>query len=456
MKSGASVGRRLFLLVAIQTAISLLLVLVAVRRISDISSDYHRMYDFQFESVVGIGEAVAEASTLKEGDRSARLEDFYKRYRSEWETASGTTPDAIHFRKELAEAGATNLLIDETEILGRLHRALVAADATETQRELTALHALNVRYAALDNHFLMEGLRFARRWIIAVGIAGATLTMLMGLYVRNAIAPRIKRLVGQVGRFQATGKFEPTRDSGTDDIAVLANALDMGFSSIAKRDHEREQFLSIAAHELKTPVSSIHGYALLLVEQPPDYVNARRALETINRQSWRLSRLIDRLFLGIEAMSGKLQFEPKPFDLSTLVERVLNDIEPLVGNKTFSKHIERNISVIGDEALLEHAIWCLIACSASFSEDQIPLKIGFSVVKQQARLAITINRASASIPELQELFLPFHFVQYETEQGIRSATGLYLCREIVRLHNGSLRAEQLEPRRPEFVMEIPT
>src|SRR6185295_4966830 len=115
-----------------------------------------------------------------------------------------------------------------------------------------------------------------------------------------------------VRNFQETGKHERIGDTGHDDIAVLANALDAGFTAIASREREREQFLSIAAHELKTPVTSIHGYSSLLVNHPPRAVDVERALKSINRQSWRLSRLIDALFLAIKARTGKLDFEPKP------------------------------------------------------------------------------------------------------------------------------------------------
>jgi len=56
--------------------------------------------------------------------------------------------------------------------------------------------------------------------------------------------------------------------------------------------------------------------------------------------------------------------------------------------------------------------------------------------------------------EIEELFMPFRFVEYETGSGVRSAVGLYLCREIVRLHNGTLRVEEHSRNRPEFVMEL--
>ena len=90
----ASVGRRLFVLVACQTMIALVLVLMGVHAISRAADDYRHMYNFQFKPVVAIGEAMGEAGTLRPGAKSRALDSFDQRYRTEWEKAAGTTPDA--------------------------------------------------------------------------------------------------------------------------------------------------------------------------------------------------------------------------------------------------------------------------------------------------------------------------------------------------------------------------
>jgi signal transduction histidine kinase len=414
------------------------------------------MYRFQYRSVAAIGQAMADSATLTGSIRSARLHDFYKKYRSEWETASGSSPDAIRFRKDLVDSAASELPRLETETLANLKKALDTDDNDKARRALESLHSLNTRYADLGNHYVMRRIRNGRLWVISIGVTGTVLILLLGLRVRRAVAPRIKSLVSQVRTFQDTGKLERIADTGKDDIAVLANALDAGFAAIALREQEREQFLSIAAHELKTPVASIHGYSSLLADNPPLSLDFKRAVKAIDRQSWRLSRLIDALFLGMQARSGKLEFQPKPSDMSALVNSVLAEMEPLLSKRTFAAQIDENISILGDEALLEHAIWSLITCGFAFAPENVPLHIAFFSIDHRARLTVAINGASASVAEVEELFMPFRFVQYETGAGVRSAVGLYLCREIVRLHNGSLRVEEVSELRPELVMELPT
>ena len=457
MTSSKSVGYRLSLLVAIQTAVALLLVLVSVRTLAIISADYRHMYNFQFRSVAALGRANLEANRLKPHERSAALDTFYWRYRKEWETASGTSEAAIQFRKDLERLGVSDMSRVESEALSDLGRSLNEEDVEGIRRNLAELYRVNVRFAMLKNEDVMQRMKNGRFWVILIGIIGTGLILFLGLWVRGAIGPRIKRLVTNVQNFRTTGTHERISDQGKDDIAVLANALDVGFSSIVSRQREREQFLSIAAHELKTPLTSIYGYASLLLRRPQLDEEVHRALRVINRQSWRLTRLVDALFLGLQAKSGKLDFEPEAFNMSALIDRVLLEMEPFLPNKSFGSQIDRDICILGDEAMLEHALWSVITCAFAMSAEKVPLHIAFFTIDNRARLTITITGGKVSVAEVEELFMPFHFIEFETgDSGVRSAVGLYLCREIVRLHSGALRVEDLAGLKPEIVMELPT
>jgi len=272
--------------------------------------------------------------------------------------------------------------------------------------------------------------------------------------MRNVIAIRIHSLVENVRCFQESGVYARIADPGSDDIAVLSNALDAGLYAIASREQEREQFLSVAAHELRTPVTSIRGYASMLLTRSLTPSDTHRAIETINRQSWRLSRLIDALFLAMQARSGGLHFEPKPFNMSLLVQRVLSEMESFTANKAFSINVEKDISIIGDEALLEHALWCLFACATALSIQNEPVRVSFTA-NGRASLKVDVEKSDGPIPEVGELFLPSQWVEYKASTGDRLRIGLYVCREIVRVHNGNLEAHQVSARQPEFVLDLP-
>jgi signal transduction histidine kinase len=313
----------------------------------------------------------------------------------------------------------------------------------------TAALALIV-FLALYTHDSTNG----RYWVLASGVFGALISLTLGVLLYHGVVPRARMLIDRVRQFQDTGVHERIGNMGNDAIGVLANAIDAGFAAIANRTREREQFLSIVAHELKTPLTSIQGYSSLVMSRPEAVPLLFRALEVINRQSWRMSRLIDGMLLAVRARSNDLNFVPKQFDMSQLIVRVIDDIKPFVGEKAFSAQIQKNVLILGDEALLEEALWSLLTSASALSTNRSPVNISFANEEWRAVLVVNIDAEGASVSEMEELFQPFRSIEYRDGDSLRFATGLYLCREIVRLHNGHLLVQQVSAR-PEFVIDLP-
>jgi signal transduction histidine kinase len=261
---------------------------------------------------------------------------------------------------------------------------------------------------------------------------------MMGLLVRRAIAPRIRRLVGKVHQFRDLGVVDKIVDTGDDEIAVLGNALDTGFSAIAARDRERDQFLAVTAHELKTPITSIHGFASVLATHPADPTIVDRAIDSIRRQSWRLSRLVEQVFLSMRVRDGEFKFQPSPFDYSALIVRSVAEIKPFFPGQVFSCNVQESVTILGDEALLEHAMSSVLTCASALSSGDRPLDVALHATDTHARLTIDVPGANLSAHDIEALFVPFGFIEYERRSGVRAATGLYLCHRIVQVHGGRL------------------
>jgi K+-sensing histidine kinase KdpD len=188
---------------------------------------------------------------------------------------------------------------------------------------------------------------------------------------------------------------------------------------------------------------------------PDDRSIADRAIESIKRQSWRLSRLVEHLLLAMDIRMGEFKFAPKPFDLSALLVRSVSEIQPFFPSQVFNCRIEESVKVLGDEALLEHGIWTLFTCASAVSSSQQPLEVGLRATPSQARLTTDVRGANLSAHDIQSLFLPFGSVEYENRSGIRNAVGLYLSQQIAHLHNGRLEVSDRFGAGIQFLMEIP-
>jgi len=450
------VGWGLMILVTLQAIATAAIVFMALRAIKDIAADTERMYTLQLESIAAIGGAMREAAKLTDGSSSPVIDDFLERYRSDWEIVSGTSAEAVRFRNDLRRAGESDLSARESEVLTNLKKSLQTGTADNVRQNLALLHGVISNYAAFSSRYAEERQKSARNTLLATGLAATFITGSFGLFIFYTVVPRAKILVERTRQFMESGKHERIGHLGNDAIGLLANALDAGFSAISQREREREEFFAIAAHELKTPLTSIQGYSSLVISHPDAAPLLFRALEVINRQSWRMIRLIDGLFLAMRARAKDLQFTPKPFDFSALIERVLDEMKPFVSDKTFSSQIQKNVRILGDEALLEQALWSLFTSASALASNKTPIHVSFGAEEWHALLLVTIEGDEGSVAEMEDLFKPFRSVELnDTATSPHLTTGLYLCREIVRVHNGQLRAQEVIERQPEFVMELP-
>jgi signal transduction histidine kinase len=276
----------------------------------------------------------------------------------------------------------------------------------------------------------------ARRMMLlltSIGVIGVFTAMVLGRRVQQAIAPRIEDLVLKIKRFQELGVHERMFEEGEDEIALLANAIDAGFAAIAARAREREQFLAIVAHELKTPVTSIQGFAEAALVSPNQ---SSRALEVIKRQSNRLGRLIDDLLWAARARYGDLPFCPVPVDLAFLVHKITREIDSPI--HPFRLEGLTELRVLADEGLMTHALVSLFTYAIALSAPHTGIVTRLGRVGVRARTDVYVQGPPVPSEDIVRIFDPFSVLQYESDARPRTAVGLFLCREILRLHGGSV------------------
>src|SRR5262249_43757674 len=177
--------------------------------------------DFQFKSIYAVRQAMEKTVGLQSGFQSPELDAFYQDYRINWQVASGNTPDAVRFRNRLSRAAESTLLAQESELLADLERSIRNRNAQRVREDLAGLYDVNLRYVQFAHRSATNRIKNSLIWLIGFGAGGIALTLVLGLHVRRAIAPRIQRLVGYVRRFQNRGVYEQISETGHDDIAVL-------------------------------------------------------------------------------------------------------------------------------------------------------------------------------------------------------------------------------------------
>ncbi len=484
-----SVGKRLAALVAVQAATAAMLLAVAFAGYWRLVSDLGFMRRYVLAPIEGISEAMENAAQLKLAAEAAPKSPpdpalmqhwkrdvglFLERYRTEWAVAENRSEDALHFQADLERANQRELVTNERSAMYDMESSLeridaglsasgtdgqiaasIVSDARDLRTALRKLLRVNVGFIEVENAAIERRNRQTEWWMSAVGVSGLFGSLALGLGVRKAIAPRIQRLVREVQRFKELGVHERVLEEGRDEIAILANALDAGFAAIAARDREREHFLAIVAHELKTPMTSILGFTELALARPESTHVRARALALVRSHAGRLGRLIDDLLLAASTRSGALPFRPQAVDPATLTQKVAAEVVMTMPKRRFDVDVSRGRHLLADEHLLTQAVWTLLTYAAAVAETGRAINVRLEPAGAHLRLEVAFDAPAVPAEEMERAFAPFASVQYEGGSGIRSAVGLFLCREIARVHGGSLLAMNPTQDQRMLVLDLP-
>jgi signal transduction histidine kinase len=484
-----SVGRRLAALVGVQVATAAVLLGVAFAGYGRLASDLAFMHRYVLARIEGMSDAIEHAAQLKLAAEAApktppdillmkrwsndvRL--FLDRYRTEWAVAENTSADALRFRAVLERSNRGGLAAEETAAMNDVGSSLqrietrlasdgsdgqVAASIEDDARDLrTALRRLlrvQVAFVDVANAAIERRSGETYRWMSVVGLVGLLGSFALGLQVHRAIAPRIRRLVSEVQRFKELGVHQRVLEEGRDEIAILANALDAGFAAIAARDRERERFLALVAHELKTPMTSILGFTELALSRPESPQVRARALDIVRSHANRLGRLIDDLLLAASTRSGALPFRPQSVDAACVTQKVAAELAVTMPERSFEIDITRGGCLLADEHLLTQAVWTLLTYAAAIAEKGRRILVRLAPGGARLRLEVVFDAPSVPAEEMERAFAPFASVQYEGGSGLRNAVGLFLCREIARVHGGSLLAMNPTDVQRMLVLDLP-
>jgi PAS domain S-box-containing protein len=223
----------------------------------------------------------------------------------------------------------------------------------------------------------------------------------------------------------------------------------------------RDQFLSIAAHELKTPLTTLLGNAQLMLRraQRDDTLPERelRQLRMINEQSSRLHRMVLALLDISRLESGQLSIERAPLDLAALARRVVDEIRPATDGRAIELVAPAEpLPVIGDELRLEQVLQNLIQNALKYSPDGQPIRV--QVEQRSNRAAVSVTDRGIGIPAaaLPRLFGRFYRApNAEAQQISGMGVGLYVVKEIVTLHGGEIGVESVEGQGSTFTISLP-
>jgi PAS domain S-box-containing protein len=223
----------------------------------------------------------------------------------------------------------------------------------------------------------------------------------------------------------------------------------------------REVFLSVASHELKTPLTTLLGNAQLFQRRAERERTLgerdRRSLQLIVEQARRLNHMIEALLDLSRLETGQLSIERVPLDLGALARRVADEALPGLERHTiaFSPPGEP-LNILGDELRLEQAIQNLIQNAIKYSPRGG--RVDVRVARRGDLACVDVRDQGIGIPQaaLPRLFTRFYRAANVNPQHISGmGVGLYVVKEIVNLHGGRVAVESEEGVGSTFTICLP-
>lgn len=246
----------------------------------------------------------------------------------------------------------------------------------------------------------------------------------------------------------AFDEFQPDLKRG-DEIGELNRALSEMAATLhtrwdSERDLEdkRQQFVSAASHDLKTPLALIGGYAEAIAQDISPEENARY-LAAIEQETARMNGLV-REMLDYTRLDRTDELKNrKTLNLTALVRDVLTEYAPLFEKRRLTAEIADGVRIRGDETLLRRAVGCLLENAAKYS----PENGRVSVRLTNARNALlTVENDCEPIPEdeLPRLFEMFYRGDKARDRAGGHGLGLAILQKILALHGLTCKAENIK------------
>lgn len=244
------------------------------------------------------------------------------------------------------------------------------------------------------------------------------------------------------------------------EIQKLAQGLEQANERLKELDRLKSEFLSIASHQLRAPITAIRGYAANIVDGSYGDVpsHLREPLDIMQETTRLMTNSIED-YLNISRIEqGRMKYEMSKFDLADLAKKVVEEIRPVAEKKKLALTLSApdDLVITGDVGKLRQVISNLIDNAIKYTERG---SVSVAVENTGTKARITISDTGVGIPpeDLKGLFEKFKRARGANKVNTTgTGLGLYVAKQLVEGHKGTVTAESDgDAKGSKFVVELP-
>jgi len=284
--------------------------------------------------------------------------------------------------------------------------------------------------------------------------------------VRDGQPERLLRNAREQGRVEDEGWR--VRKDGTRFLAdvVLTAVHDRrgdlrGFAKVTrditarKKSHETEralrierevnrakdEFLAVISHEMRTPLTSILGWARMLRIGGLDEATTVEALDALERSAQTQVHLIEDLLDDTRITSGKLRLNKRPLQVKSVIESALADLAPAADVKRIRLSLEMGCDscpIFADPVRLQQVIWNIVSNAIKFTPEGGSVTVRVDRHDPNARIEVQDTGRGIAADVLPQLFQRFRQADASSDRKAGIGLGLAISKYLVEQHDGSI------------------
>ncbi len=260
----------------------------------------------------------------------------------------------------------------------------------------------------------------------------------------------------------AQGKFNEGVNIKThDELEDLGESFNTMVLGLKELEQLKDEFVFIAAHELRTPVAAMKGYLQLILEGTTGAISdgTRAFIEKVIASNQRLIQLVNDLLEVARSQAGRLTIQVVPIDLAAPISSSLDELKSLADEKSVTMTYQPPADlpqVLADTDRIKEVVVNLVGNAIKYMGGAGDIEVSHEVIDGRVVTHIADTGLGISKEAQEKLFQKFYRVQTDkTKEITGTGLGLFIVKEIVEKMNGTIWATSEEGKGSVFSFSLP-
>lgn len=273
--------------------------------------------------------------------------------------------------------------------------------------------------------------------LLIIGAMVIVISGIVSLFLANTIIRPLSE-VTTIAEKMADGQLKiRSKKRFNDEIGKLSDTLNYMAEELIRKEQLKNDFISSVSHELRTPLTSIKGWAITLKS---DESNDKRLLDDglniIEKESDRLSNMVDELLDFSKLASGRITVEKEEVNIVDAIEQIGKQFKPRANDKNIKFNITYQSDlpkIVADKNRMKQVLLNLLDNAFKYTPEDG--EVTLLVSENNNNIIIKIEDNGSGIPEKDLPYITEKFYKGKNSKS-SSGLGLSICNEIIKLHDG--------------------